>query len=105
MKNKISNRDSRGRFTVTKPEIKEKIMEVERCSHYFNSVAAGFDHQNGFSNYSICEWCGLTTRIYSHSNFDDASAAEREAEGDYNEHHHQNYINQKYFTDDEMENY
>ena len=29
MKDKIRNRDGRGRFTATKPEIKEKIMEVE----------------------------------------------------------------------------
>ena len=29
MKDKIRNRDGRDRFTATKPEIKEKIMEVE----------------------------------------------------------------------------
>ena len=99
MKNKISNRDSRGRFTATKPEIKEKIMEVERCSHYFNSVAAGFDHQNGFSNYSICEWCGLTTRSYSHSDFSAREEAEREAEGNYSKVNHNAYRDYRYYPE------
>ena len=87
--------------------MKDKIekIEIERCSHCFESQPGGFSHEDGFTNYSVCKFCGLTTRTYSHSDFSDREEAEREAEGDYNEHHHQNYINQKYFTDDEMENY
>jgi len=81
--------------------MKDKIekIEIERCSHCFESQPGSFSHADGFTNYSVCKFCGLTTRTYSHSDFSDREEAEREAELNYSKVNHNAYRVYRYYPE------
>ena len=81
--------------------MKDKIekIEIERCSHCFESQPGGFSHADGFTNYSVCKLCGLATRSYSHSDFSAREKAEREAEGNYSVYNHNAYRDYRYYPE------